>query len=276
MTNDAVLSISDLSVHYELARGTSAEALSGAHLDVGRGRVHGLVGGSGSGKSSLIKAVLGLSAHNARVSGRIDFAGAGDLLRCSAKELRRLRGSQIGYIGQDGAGSLHPLMTVGAQFRTFFRQHRVPGSRARHLARAAECLSEVGMPDPEAVLRQYPFQLSGGMAQRVVIAIATALSPALVLADEPTSALDLTVQRRVLDLLAGLRADRGLGILLITHDLGVVAHYCDEVTVLHRGRVVESGPVREVFADPRDPYTRALLRRPGAPEPAPPAGREGR
>lgn len=268
MTSEPLLSIRGLSVRYELANTPPATALSDVSLEVGQGRVHGLVGGSGSGKSTLINAILGLSAYNARITGRIDFAPTGDLLRCSAKELRRLRGSRIAYIGQDGMGALHPLLTVGAQFRTLFRQHRVPGSRADHLARAAEQLAKVGLAEPETVLRQYPFQLSGGMAQRVVIAIATALNPVLLLADEPTSALDLTVQRQVLDLLAQLRRERGLSILLVTHDLGIVAHYCDEVTVLHRGRVVEAGPVRDVFTDPQDPYTRKLLRQGEATQPA--------
>lgn len=269
MTGDPVLSIRGLSVRYELANAPPAAALVDVDLDIGKGRVHGLVGGSGSGKSTLINAILGLSAFNARITGQINFAPTGDLLRCSMKELRRLRGSQIAYIGQNGVGSLHPLLTIGAQFRTFFRQHRVPGSRADHLARAADQLAKVGLSDPEAVLRQYPFQLSGGMAQRVVIAIATALDPLLLLADEPTSALDLTVQRQVLDLLAQLRRDKGLSILLITHDLGVVAHYCDQVTVLHRGRIVEAGPVQDVFTNPQDPYTRNLLRRGGPHHPPP-------
>lgn len=269
MTSEPVLSIRDLSVRYELANAPPAEALLDVDLEVGEGRIHGLVGGSGSGKSTLINAILGLSAYNARISGRIDFGPTGDLLRCTMKELRRLRGSRIAYIGQNGLGSLHPLLSIGAQFRTFFRQHRVPGSKADHLAQAADRLAKVGIADPEAVLRQYPFQLSGGMAQRVVIAIATALRPVLLLADEPTSALDLTVQRQVLDLLARLRRENGLSILLITHDLGIVAHYCDDVTVLHRGRVVEAGPVHDVFTDPQDPYTRNLLRQGGSAESTP-------
>lgn len=263
MTSDVLLSVRNLSVRYELANARSAEALVGVNLEVRKGQIHGLVGGSGSGKSTLINAILGLSAFNARISGQIDFAPAGDLLRCTAKELRKLRGAHIAYIGQNGLGSLHPLMTIGAQFRTFFQQHRVPGSRADHLALASERLAKVGLANPDAVLRQYPFQLSGGMAQRVMIAIATALRPVLLLADEPTSALDLTVQRQVLELLTELRRDNGLTILLITHDLGVVAHYCDTVTVLRRGRVVESGPVREVFTNPQDPYTQNLLRQGG-------------
>ena len=254
----AALEVRDLSVRYDTVTGVFVTALESVSLSVRSGEIHGLVGGSGSGKSSLINAVLGLAPSAARIDGEILLDGRTDLVSLSEREFRRMRGSQIGYVGQDGPSSLHPLKTVWQHFRAFYRAHRVPGARAEHRTLATEALARVGITDPTATLTQYPHQLSGGMAQRVVIALATSLSPRLLLADEPTSALDLTVQRRVLDLLAGLR-DTGTSMLLITHDLGVVAHYCDSVTVLHQGRVVEAGPVSEVFVRPTHDYTRGLL-----------------
>ncbi len=257
-TATPILRIRDLGVDYDTVGGRWVTALGGVDLTVRAGEIHGLVGGSGSGKSSLINTVLGLAPSNARITGEITLDGETDLVALDQKEFRRLRGSQIGYVGQDGPSSLHPLKTVGQHFRALFRAHRVPGSRREHLERAMGALGGVGIVDPEGTLTLYPHQLSGGMAQRVVIALATLLSPRLLLADEPTSALDLTVQRRVLELLEGLRT-AGTSILLITHDLGVVAHYCDSVTVLHQGQVVEAGPVSEVFVSPAHEYTSDLL-----------------
>lgn len=254
----AALEIRDLSVRYDTVTGVFVTALEAVSLSVRSGEIHGLVGGSGSGKSSLINAVLGLAPSAARIEGEIVLDGQTDLVALSEREFRPMRGAHIGYVGQDGPSSLHPLKTVWQHFRAFYRAHRVAGSRTEHRTMASAALSRVGIVDPDATLTQFPHQLSGGMAQRVVIALATLLSPRLLLADEPTSALDLTVQRRVLDLLAGLR-DAGTSILLITHDLGVVAHYCDSVTVLHQGRVVEAGPVSEVFVRPTHAYTRGLL-----------------
>ena len=257
-TSAPALEIRDLTVRYDTVTGIFVTALEEVTLSVRSGEIHGLVGGSGSGKSSLINAVLGLAPSAARIEGEIVLDGRTDLVSLSEREFRRMRGSHIGYVGQDGPSSLHPLKTVWRHFRAFYSAHRVSGSRAEHRAMAESALSRVGITDPAATLTQYPHELSGGMAQRVVIALATSLSPRLLLADEPTSALDLTVQRRVLDLLAGLR-DTGTSMLLITHDLGVVAHYCDSVTVLHQGRVVEAGPVSEVFVRPTHAYTRGLL-----------------
>jgi ABC-type dipeptide/oligopeptide/nickel transport system ATPase component len=258
LSADPVLEIRGLSVRYDTVGGRHVTALEGVDLLVRKGEIHGLVGGSGSGKSTLINSVLGLAPSSAEVEGEIVLDDQTDLVGLDERHFRRLRGSQIGYVGQDGPSSLHPLKTVWEHFRALYRAHRVGGSRTEQRGRARAALDRVGIVDPEATLTQFPHQLSGGMAQRVVIALATSLSPRLLLADEPTSALDLTVQRRVLELLAGLR-DGGTSMLLITHDLGVVAHYCDSVTVLHHGRVVEAGPVSEVFVHPVHEYTRGLL-----------------
>ncbi|MFM8681141.1 MAG: ABC transporter ATP-binding protein [Alphaproteobacteria bacterium] len=223
------------------------------------GEVLALVGESGCGKSMTALALLGLLPGAARLAGgRIGFEGR-DLATLPERELRALRGNRISVIFQDPSGSLDPLMTVGAQLAEGLRAHREMG-REEARARSLAMLKAVGISEPERRLAQYPFELSGGMCQRVMIAIALAAEPAVLLADEPTTALDVTIQAQILDLMKALRRERGTSILLITHDMGVVADMADRVAVMYAGRIVESGPVDAIFADPRHPYTRLLLR----------------
>jgi oligopeptide/dipeptide ABC transporter ATP-binding protein len=223
------------------------------------GEVLALVGESGCGKSMTALALLGLLPAAARLEGgRIGFEGR-DLARLPERELRALRGNRISVIFQDPSGSLDPLMTVGAQLAEGLRAHRRMGREEAH-ERSLAMLRAVGISEPERRLAQYPFELSGGMCQRVMIAIALAAEPAVLLADEPTTALDVTIQAQILDLMKALRRERGTSILLITHDMGVVADMADRVAVMYAGRIVESGPADAIFADPRHPYTRLLLR----------------
>jgi peptide/nickel transport system ATP-binding protein len=235
-----------------------ANVLRGASLDVQPGEVRGLVGESGAGKSMLGRAVLGLLPANATItSGHIAFEGR-DLLAMREAERRSLLGRRIALIPQDPMTSLNPVKRVGAQIASLLRHHLNLSKRAA-LARAAELLTEVAIREPERVLSLYPHEISGGMRQRVLIAMAFACDPSLVIADEPTTALDVTVQRQVLQLVERLRLRHGSAVLFITHDLGVVAKICRSMTVLHAGRVLEEGQTAEVLVRPHHAYTRALL-----------------
>jgi peptide/nickel transport system ATP-binding protein len=232
--------------------------LRGVSLELRPGEVRGLVGESGAGKSMLGRAVLGLLPANAAiVAGRIAFEGR-DLIAMPEPERRRLFGRRIALIPQDPMTSLNPVKRVGAQIAMLLRHH-LGLSKRDALARAAELLSEVAIRDPRRVLDLYPHEISGGMRQRVLIAMAFACDPSLVIADEPTTALDVTVQRQVLQLVERLRQRHGAAVLFVTHDLGVVAKICRTMTVLHAGRVLEEGETADVLAKPRHPYTRALL-----------------
>ena len=232
--------------------------LRGASLQVQPGEVRGLVGESGAGKSMLGRAVLGLLPLNATIaSGRIAFEGR-DLLAMHEAERRSLLGRRIALIPQDPMTSLNPVKRVGAQIAGLLRHH-LGLSRRAALARTSELLTEVAIREPERVLSLYPHEMSGGMRQRVLIAMAFACDPSLVIADEPTTALDVTVQRQVLQLVERLRRRHGSAVLFITHDLGVVAKICGSMTVLHAGRVLEEGETAEVLMRPRHAYTRALL-----------------
>ena len=235
-----------------------ANVLRGISLEVEPGEVRGLVGESGAGKSMLGRAVLGLLPANATVtSGHIAFEGR-DLLAMVESERRRLLGHRIALIPQDPMTSLNPVKRVGTQISNLLRHHLSLSKRAA-LARATELLTEVAIREPERVLTLYPHEISGGMRQRVLIAMAFACDPALVIADEPTTALDVTVQRQVLQLVERLRKRHGSAVLFITHDLGVVAKICRSVSVLHAGRVLEEGETSDVLMRPRHAYTRALL-----------------
>jgi peptide/nickel transport system ATP-binding protein len=235
-----------------------ANVLRGASLEVQPGEVRGLVGESGAGKSMLGRAVLGLLPANATItSGHIAFEGR-DLLAMREAERRSLLGSRIALIPQDPMTSLNPVKRVGVQVASLLRHHLDLSKRAA-LARAAELLAEVAIREPERVLSLYPHEISGGMRQRVLIAMAFACDPSLVIADEPTTALDVTVQRQVLQLVERLRQRHGSAVLFITHDLGVVAKICRSMTVLHAGRVLEEGETAEVLVRPHHAYTRALL-----------------
>lgn len=259
----AALEIEDLAVEYT-SRGATVRVLPGVDLALNRGEVLGLVGESGSGKSTLALAILRLLPANGRVAGgRIVLGGATDLAALSEESLRRVRGQRIAMVFQDPLTSLNPVFRIGSQMvdvQAAHCDHRVRRrDRSEYLARAVSLLGQVGLPDPEQIVRAYPHQLSGGMRQRVVIAMALSLEPELLIADEPTSALDVTLEAQILALLRKIRADRGLSILFVTHDLSVVAQICDRVVVMYAGQVVEEGAVADVFAAPQHPYTEALL-----------------
>ena len=246
-------------LHLDIAaRDRRVAVLRGVDLAVAAGEVHGLVGESGAGKTMVGRAVLGLAPESAAVSGRIRFAG-GDLLGLPERARRALLGRGMALIPQDPLAALNPVRRIGAQIADMLRLHLRLGRRAA-AARVLELLRDVHIRAPERVVRQYPHELSGGMRQRVLIAIAFSCRPRLIVADEPTTALDVTVQRRILRLIRELNAGSDTAILFITHDLGVVAKICDRVSVIHAGRIVEAAPVGEIFAAPRHDYTRALLR----------------
>jgi len=262
---DALLEIKGLDVSF-FTRGGAVPAVRGVDLAIAPGQTMALVGESGSGKSVTALAILGLVDPPGRiVGGSIRFGGE-ELTTLPRADLRQLRGRRIGMVFQEPMTSLNPVFTVGDQVGEVLRIHlRLTKRQARD--RVIELLGLVGIPAPERRIDNHPHELSGGMKQRVMIAMALACKPDLLIADEPTTALDVTIQAQILDLLARLQAELGMAILLITHNLGVVAHFARDVTVMYAGKVVERAPVRELFARPAHPYTRALLRalpRPGA------------
>lgn len=252
-----LLDIKDLSVTFATARGPF-RAVDGIDLSVEAGEVLGIVGESGSGKSVTSLAVLGLLADNASVTAaQMQFDGQ-DLLALSPKARRRLNGGQVAMIFQEPMSSLNPCFTVGFQIGETLAQHEgLSGKALRH--RCIALLEQVGIPAPETRLSAFPHQLSGGMSQRVMIAMAIACNPRLLIADEPTTALDVTIQRQILDLLRDLQRERGMAMILITHDMGVVAESAHRVQVMYAGQVVENRPADSLFTTPRHPYTAALL-----------------
>ncbi|MFV2195196.1 dipeptide ABC transporter ATP-binding protein [Nocardiopsis sp. LOL_012] len=254
--DEAVLEVTDLSVDFTSEDGP-LRAVRGVSYTLRRGEALGIVGESGSGKSVASMAVMGLLPKNARVSGSARVLGQ-EVLGLPDSEISKVRGERIAMIFQDPLTSLNPVYTVGYQIAEAVLAHRRVG-RARAHERALELLRLVGIPHPEQRVKQYPHELSGGMRQRVVIAIAMANDPDVIVADEPTTALDVTVQAQVLEALNAARRETGAALVLITHDLGVVAGHVDRVAVMYGGRVVESGPVQEVFHRPRMPYTLGLL-----------------
>lgn len=249
-----LLKIENLSVRYG---GSKYLAVDSVSFDVQRGEVVGIVGESGSGKTSVGLAVLGVLPRSARVTGAITFEDR-QLVGLDEDAYRPLRGRQVSTIMQNASTALDPCYTIGSQFVELLRRHR-PMSRAAAREEALGWLKQVGIPATNHHLRAYPHEFSGGMNQRVVIAMNLALRPQLIVADEPTSALDVTVQAAVLKLLRGLRDESSTSMLLITHDLGVVAQLCSRVVVMKSGKIVEANSVREVFSRPQQPYTRALL-----------------
>ena len=254
----ALLEIRDLRVSFETRDGT-VQAVDGVTLSVDRGRTLGIVGESGSGKSVTALTVMGLTRlPNARIKGSVLLEGV-DLLTLPPDRLRAVRGKRVAMIFQDPLSSLHPLYKIGWQIVEAIQAHdRVSGKAAR--ARAREALAEVGIPNADERLSSYPHELSGGMRQRVMIAMALVLDPEILIADEPTTALDVTVQAQILDLIRGLQAEHGTAVVLITHDLGVVAETADDVAVMYAGRVAELGPLARVLEGPEHPYTWGLLR----------------
>ena len=253
-----LLAVHDLTIHFDTDEGV-VQAVDGAALRIAPGEVVGLVGESGSGKSVTALAILGLLRPPARVvSGRIEFDGR-DLRALSEEDLRAVRGSQISMVFQSPRTSLNPVLTVGHQIERLLARHR-GSERGPARERAVAMLREVGIAEPERRAGQYAHQLSGGMCQRVMIAMALATSPRLLIADEPTTGLDVSIAAQILELLRDLGRRTGAAILLITHDLGVVARLCDRVAVMHAGQTVEWAAVRGLFHAPAHPYTRALLR----------------
>jgi ABC-type dipeptide/oligopeptide/nickel transport system ATPase component/ABC-type dipeptide/oligopeptide/nickel transport system permease subunit len=255
---EKVLQVSDLRVGYSQEGGRLKEVVHGVSFDIRRGEVHGLVGESGSGKSQTAFAVLGLLPQGGRVTaGTIDYEGV-VLSGASERTYRQIRGKRIGYIPQEPMSNLDPSFTIGSQLVEPLRLH-LGLSRRVATERSLELLARVGIPNPRRTFAAYPFEISGGMAQRVLIAGAVSTEPDLIVADEPTTALDVTVQAEVLDLLRDLQSERQMAMLLVTHNFGVVADLCDQVTVMQHGLFVEQGPARAIFRNPRHPYTQALF-----------------
>jgi oligopeptide/dipeptide ABC transporter ATP-binding protein len=233
-------------------------AVRSVDLQVRRGEVLALLGESGSGKSITARAVMRLCPPSAQITAEAIEVDGADVLHASLSELHRLRGEKMTMVFQDPLSALNPVLSVGSQLGELFQIHR--GMRRRHArAEAEQLLAAVGIPDPRGRVRDFPHQCSGGMRQRILIALAIALRPGLLIADEPTTALDVTVQAQILDLLRSLQHEMNLAILLITHDLGVVCEVADQVAVMYAGRIVETGTAEQLLARPAHPYTRALL-----------------
>jgi oligopeptide/dipeptide ABC transporter ATP-binding protein len=252
-----LLAVRGLTVTFFTADGPLT-AVDGVALEIASGRTLGLVGESGCGKSVTALSLLGLVPPPGRITGGVVRFEGRDLLKAPEAELETVRGNRISMIFQEPMTSLNPVFTVGDQIAEAFRIHqRLTGAEAS--ARTVEMLARVQIPDPARRARDYPHQLSGGMRQRVMIAMALACRPALLIADEPTTALDVTIQAQILDLILGLQDEMGMAVLFISHDLGVVAQVADEVAVMYAGRIVERAPADQLFAQPLHPYTRGLL-----------------
>src|SRR5436190_6381546 len=259
MSTRPLLQIDNLSTHYVSARGARVvRAVDDVSLRIDAGETLGVVGESGSGKSTLALTILRLLPPAARVaSGRMLFEGE-DLMEKSDAEMRRVRGKRIAMILQDPMASLNPLFSIGVQVAEPIRAHEGVG-RAAAWSRARELLKAVRIPSPQTRLLQHPHEMSGGMRQRIVGAIGISCEPRLLIADEPTTSLDLTIQAQYLNLLRELQREHGLALIFITHNLGIVAKMCDQLAVMYAGRVVEQGPVSQIFSTPVHPYTKALL-----------------
>jgi len=262
-----LLSIRDLHVDFATDSG-SVSAVRGIDLGIAAGETVALVGESGSGKSVTAMSIMRLSEGRV-AAGSIHFQGR-DLLNVPAAELRQIRGGQIGMIFQEPMTSLNPVFTIGRQLEEVLTLHQRLNARAAR-AQALELLQRVGIPAPERRIAQYPHELSGGMKQRVMLAMAIACRPRLLIADEPTTALDVTIQAQIMALLRSLQQEFGMAVLLITHDLGVVAHFAERVLVMYAGKIVEQGSVRDVFKRASHPYTQALLA--ALPDPLKPSAR---
>jgi oligopeptide/dipeptide ABC transporter ATP-binding protein len=252
-----LLEVRDLTVSFETRSGV-AQAVRGVDFDVSAGETLGIVGESGSGKSVTALAIMGLLAGSAVIRGSIKLLGR-ELVGLPANELRKVRGRQVGMVFQDPLTSLNPVIPIGKQLVEALRIHDSSISRSAARTRAVELLDMVSIPDARRRLDSYPFELSGGMRQRVMLSMAMSNEPALLIADEPTTALDVTIQAQVLEVMQQLQRDHDVGVILITHDLGVVAGLVKRLLVMYAGRVVEQGDVLDVFDDSGHPYTRGLL-----------------
>jgi ABC-type dipeptide/oligopeptide/nickel transport system ATPase component len=253
----SVLNLRNVTVQFEDGGAVSSPAVQNFSLDIVRGEIFGIVGESGSGKSTIANAIMGLLPSSAHITGSVTF-GEREVLGLNDRQLRELRGNEMAMIFQDASASLDPTWSVGDQIAETIRAHNSMSKRAAR-ERAVELMNEVGIPGAAARYGDAPHRLSGGMRQRVVIAAALANNPVLLIADEPTTALDVTIQAQVLALIQQLRVNHGTTVVLITHDLGVIAQVCDRVGVMHGGRLLEVATVTDVFANPQHPYTRALL-----------------
>jgi oligopeptide/dipeptide ABC transporter ATP-binding protein len=254
---EPLLTVEDLEVRFWTRRGT-VHAVNGISFDVAAGETLGIVGESGCGKSVTSLALLGILPRAGRVTSGTAMFGGRDLLRLSDRELRGIRGREVAMIFQDPMTSLNPVLTIGRQIREALETHF--GMRRREAnKRATELLDRVGIPSAGARLRDYPHQFSGGMRQRAMIAMALACRPKLLIADEPTTALDVTIQAQILDILRELVREEGTALIMITHDLGVVAGMCERVNVMYAGMFMETGTAEQLFATPRHPYTLGLL-----------------
>jgi peptide/nickel transport system ATP-binding protein len=254
---NVLLEVKDLHLEFRTSRGVH-QALVGVSFEVQKGEVFGLVGETGCGKTVTGLSILRLLPRSARIpQGQVIFDGS-DLLRLSKKEMEAVRGGEIAMIFQDPSSSLNPVFTIGSQIERVVRQH-LPMGVAEARQHAAEMLEAVGLPDVKRILASYPHQLSGGMQQRVMIAMALSCRPRLLIADEPTTALDVTIQAQILRLLRDLQQKMDFSVILITHNLGVIAQTCDRLAVLYAGNVVESGATRDIFNNPQHPYTRGLM-----------------
>ena len=258
MSEAPLLEVRDLHVEFHTRDGI-VKAINGVSYTVGPGQTLAVLGESGSGKSVTAQAIMGiLDMPPGRIPrGEVLFQGQ-DLLKLSTEERRRIRGTRIAMIFQDALSSLNPVLSVGYQLGEMFRVHQ-GASRADAKTRAVELMERVRIPAARERVNDYPHQFSGGMRQRIMIAMALALEPDLIIADEPTTALDVTVQAQVMDLLADLQREFNMGLILITHDLGVVADVADRIAVMYAGRIVENAPVKELYAAPAHPYTKGLL-----------------
>ncbi len=253
----ALLEVNDLSVSFLTSQG-EVQAVDGVSFSVAPGRLTGLVGESGSGKTVSVLSIMRLLPENARVvGGSITFEDL-DLLRLSEPEMRSIRGARIAMIFQEPMTSLNPVFTIGSQIGEAIRLHQRTNRRETR-ARTVEALRMVGIADPERRVNDYPHQLSGGMRQRVMIAMALGCNPRVLIADEPTTALDVTIQAQILDLIRDLQSRLGLAVILVTHDLGIVSEYADDVTILYASRVMERTSAAELFRNPLCPYTKALF-----------------
>ena len=255
--NETILKVEDLRISFR-AYGGMVRAVRGVSFDLKRGETVAIVGESGSGKSVSIKAIMGILAPNAVIeSGRIEYDGM-DLTKVSEDDFHKIRGNRIGLIFQDPLSALNPIMKIGKQITEVLHlSKKISSEEAKH--RALELMHAVGIPEAERRFNQYPFQFSGGMRQRIVIAIALAGDPEILICDEPTTALDVTVQAKILELINKIKEERHLSVIFITHDLGVVANMADRVNVMYAGKIVESGTSEEIFFEPAHPYTWALL-----------------
>jgi oligopeptide/dipeptide ABC transporter ATP-binding protein len=268
--NTPLLELKNLTTVFPTKRGL-VTAVSGVNLRMAPGEILGIVGESGCGKSTILLSILRLIARPGRVKGEVIFRGQ-NLRRLPQRAMRDIRGKEIAMIFQDPLSTLNPVFPVGEQIRESLRLHGLMNKgdlalpwpldgvrRALEKKRVLEVMAEVGIPAPDARYRAYPHQFSGGMQQRVLIAISLACEPAILLADEPTTALDVTIQAQIMDLMHRINREHGTGIILVTHNLGLVAEFCQNIAVMYAGRIVERGPLDQVIEDPKHPYTQGLL-----------------